>query len=124
MTDKEPTEKQLKKFWEWCGFKITKQKVLSANHTYVVCTSSWFNGVEQSLPDLDLNNIFKYAVPKIKHFMLCDWREQFSCNVYTHTSDIPEEDICERYPAVEDTPVLAFFWATEPLWNKENNGQN
>ena len=50
--DKEPTEAQIKEFWEWCGFTI------SGDWAYL--NSPYRRGI----PSVDLNNLFKYAVPK------------------------------------------------------------
>jgi hypothetical protein len=52
-----PTEEQIKEFWEWCGFKPYKG----------IC-GYWIppdNKAADILPELDLNNLFKYAVPKL-----------------------------------------------------------
>ena len=52
-----PTEAQIKEFWERCGFKRVNWK-------------GWRGweypdlGATTELPSIDLNNLFKYAVPK------------------------------------------------------------
>ncbi len=57
MEAKEPTEEQIREFWEWCGFVHGSWQ-------------GWFepkeNGgryIGDDLPPVDLNNLFKYAVP-------------------------------------------------------------
>jgi hypothetical protein len=59
---KEPTPEETEKFWEWCGFRLVGKSITRSS----------------DFPDIDLNNLFKYAVPKlltkydIKIFSFCD----------------------------------------------------
>ncbi len=60
----EPTQEQIKEFWEWCGF----EEVQYLDKRGKVCGTHWahplaIGGGSGSLPVLDLNNLFKYAVP-------------------------------------------------------------
>lgn len=53
MTDKQPTKEQIKKLWEWCGI-------------YEDLDGWWIypDGIKRRhKPPLDLNNLFKCAVP-------------------------------------------------------------
>ncbi len=56
-----PTQEELKKFWEWCGFEYRHEEIVDASSMKVFVTSSWLNSVETSIPDLTLDNLFKYA---------------------------------------------------------------
>lgn len=88
-----PTDEQIKEFWEWCGLKV----IQSADGYLMVKNAkghtSWL--------DVDLNNLFKYAVPKVgKNHMglFAFWIRQ---------------------AVVEDKdPALALFWA---LWEVKSN---
>ena len=78
----EPTEKQIKEFWEWCGFrhnvpspKLAKRKDIP--HPGRFLKEQWyihsgFADVKEDYcggrPPIDLNNLFKYAVPKVHNF--------------------------------------------------------
>ena len=42
-----PTDEQVRKFWEWCGFTFCD------------------DGIAATMPLIDLNNLFKWAVPKL-----------------------------------------------------------
>lgn len=55
----EPTEAQVKEFWEWCGFSYTGNysRYWESPDTPPI---SFVN-----LPHIDLNNLFKFAVPKV-----------------------------------------------------------
>ena len=55
-----PTEEEIKRFWEWCGFYYRKDKDPLASFWETKDGRAW--GYE--LPRIDLNNLFKYAVPK------------------------------------------------------------
>ena len=55
----QPSEKQIREFWERCGFRQPRggAKALKGYVTYEYEFSE--------LPNIDLNNLFKYAVPKL-----------------------------------------------------------
>ena len=56
-----PTEEQIKRLWEWCGFRkqeATKERPLVAGFKDPLGNELW-----GPLPDPDLNNLFR-AVPK------------------------------------------------------------
>ena len=70
-----PTQEKIKKFWEWCGFKY--QEYLPSFGNIPETREAWLYpdgskcflssfGTATGLPDIDLNNIVKYAVPKLK----------------------------------------------------------
>ncbi len=68
-SDKQPTQEQIKEFWEWCGF----EEVWAANGSWWQYesykeTNHWWEDSSsrkyKELPPVDLNNLFKYAVPK------------------------------------------------------------
>jgi len=94
------TDKQMKEFWEWCGL----DEVLASDGEY-----HWFKGEEivsptddAGYPVIDLNNLFRWAVPKLSSkmakyevmYLLKDWIEDVT---------IFGKD-----------PALALFWA---IWN-------
>jgi len=59
MTNEKPTQEQIKKFWEWCGFRRVKDS-----------ESYWQDPIDSfhtslGLPEINLNNLFRYAVPKL-----------------------------------------------------------
>ena len=53
----EPTQEQINELWEWCGFRTDKDPL-------------WWVNDEVAIPkhlfNVDLNNLFKYAVPKFE----------------------------------------------------------
>ena len=97
MMDKQPTEAQIKEFWEWGGWK----PAINYNDP----TTS-----EEHPPLIDLNNIFKYAVPKLQ-----------DCGLRLHMLTQPrggKDYFCSiggKYLAhaciYDKDPALALFWA-------------
>ena len=98
----QPTQEQIKEFWEWCGYIYGTNKGCwkhpdGNNRTY--------------LPQITLNNLFKYAVPKLSYcFLSAVWiddnnRVEYSCSV-GHPDGEGKTDLMED-------PALALFWA---LW--------
>ena len=69
MTDKQPTQEQIKKLWEKCG--LCYHNLIPA-YDYLKtackkCGAKFENIYNVPYPpqDADLNNLFKYAVPKV-----------------------------------------------------------
>ena len=106
-----PTEAQIKEFWEWCGLtKIKRGWKFPDGDALIDCGN----------PPIDLNNLFKYAVPKLKEngFMVSlnllgsiigDW----SCRL--HKGFFPNETFAEKE---NSDPALALFWA---IWEVIHN---
>ena len=80
----EPTQEQIKEFWEWCGFTYRHAEIVDASACKIFITSSYFNGIETQIPDANLNNLFEYAIPQIaKEYhnwksILHDWVESLT----------------------------------------------
>jgi len=108
--NKEPTQEQLKKFWEWCGFTFTPH-LSSRGSTYKTTEIMNFpDGTGyvvykgESL-ELDLNNLFKYAVPKLRDWMMK--QNIMSPYIYVVVKTHNKKGVSVDY----DTPALALFWA-------------
>ena len=73
METKQPTQGQIKEFWEWCGCKLVN------GHDYyywLFLDRSTIKGAAE--PDIDLNNLFKYAVPLIIQHILKVYRPKWN----------------------------------------------
>ena len=101
---KEPTEAQIKEFWEWCGqltdcywCKGTGEMFYTTmpEKTYP-CPSC--NSKGHHYPSVDLNNLFKYATDRVKEKI--GEKEYFKLLVRW----------CMKVAMGED-PALALFWA-------------
>jgi hypothetical protein len=128
-----PTAKQVKIFWEWCGFKLNNTSppdpIYSLNspdgeqyniwYAFRCGTNKRFDSaaVISIYPNITLNNLFKYAVPnpKIKTLMLGHYfrydgengmpeRDGYEASIFWDTM----ENVCV---ARDKDPALALFWA-------------
>lgn len=64
----EPTQEQIKEFWEWCGFTHNIGSKMWNYGKYKETNAWWVapNGKKYvDLPLIDPNSLFKYAVPKL-----------------------------------------------------------
>ena len=104
----EPTKEQLKEFWEWCGLTHKRNK----DGTLI-----WYDlgghFIAFGYILLDLNNLFKYAVPKISD----KWQVSISIklpNFYLVTLDEVSESLTRRQIFVlTNNPVQSLF---EAVW--------
>ena len=113
---KEPTEEQVKEFWEWCGFTRSN----SQNNYIAGRVWHYPNGTEEwNFPiPIDLNNLFKYAVPIVYKAGL---QIVFQC-LSTSRYDCYIADPYERKSTKTITntdPALALFWAIREVIKSE-----
>jgi hypothetical protein len=96
------TEEQIKKFWEWCGLR---PDIL----------------LDKSLPPIDLNNLFKWAVPKLHELGDKEWIETIEFTWFgTVRCTLYPFDLPEIYVNDED-PALALFWAIWKVLDERSN---
>ena len=97
-----PTDEQIKEFWEWCGF-IYSGEIRSMYQRYYGWSYPRANGGfidnQSEPPSIDLNNLFKYAVPKLSGHQKASLPGYFKGN-----------GTLFEFLYVED-PALALFWA-------------
>jgi hypothetical protein len=116
---KEPTQEEIKELWEWCGFVRVP--------CHRDCVPHWHYpdgkvaSLLDGLPPIDLNNLFKYAVPKLqdegnnvelyayehKGYMATVYRDCFS----QRGSDGFDPFLEQISQVKNDDPTLALFWA-------------
>jgi hypothetical protein len=134
MNNEQPTEEQLTKFWEWCGFKAEYHNADLEGHIGKghIVTGFWREPDGKTLrrmnmlPALDLNNLFKYAVPRLqdkgnqvelfalehKGFQATVYKEEFSQNSNGY------EPYIEPIKQIrDDNAALALFWAIRKIVN-------
>lgn len=105
-----PTDEQVKKFWEWCGWR---------DYYPLGGRNGWSEPITNiyslHLPPIDLNNLFKYAVPKFTmKYPLITFNtndEDYSCCSINCC-----EKNCKNFSGW-GTPALALFWA---IWEVKN----
>ncbi len=112
-----PTKEQIREFWEQCGLRYEcYDSPASPNMggAWVDANGKFANFDEPSeMPPIDLNNLFKYAVPKLPSNMPV----MFSYFMGEAEAIFPayfpdEEDLMSEPLSVKDSdPALALFWA-------------
>jgi len=118
---KEPTQEQLKEFWEWCGFGLSCYGMGVAWHIY---NKDLYSVVEddqepyEALPPIDLNNLFKYTVPKLEECHLITFKQGKYFAIAKLKGRVTD--------ATNDDPALALFWAIyeiikEGSWKYKNH---
>lgn len=123
---KEPTEEQIKEFWEWCGFK--RKLSASENPHYWTYYSDEIGLISRNdLPPIDLNNLAKWAVPKLIkdtateleiHFDYLPSHNKWNCQLGLGFYE-REESKYNLAVATGDTLVLSFFWAIYKVMEKK-----
>lgn len=110
-----PTEEQIKEFWEKIADKI--EAFNAGRHYHFLFGDSWYRGEQTSfasgIPVIDLNNLFKYAVPKLqdKGYMIELYSYEckgYKVSVYNITGQV---DIPVAI-TTDENPDIALFWAS------------
>jgi len=72
-----PTEQEIKEFWEGCGWRQLSEGSRGFHHERGEKVMNWLPPDNNDyvygqtyLPRIDLNNLFRWAVPKLKEFSL------------------------------------------------------
>ncbi len=65
MKTKQPTQEQIKEFWEWCGFRSKETTNKYHEPITVLLEPPYFDSLIVGEPKIDLSNLFKYAVPLV-----------------------------------------------------------
>ena len=100
-----PTDEQVKEFWEWCGFKYDTMLPTRAffwKDPAGLCAIS--------LPPIDLNNLFKHAVPIcINKASMVEL--SYSAGGYRGGVECIAKIGKGRIKVAYNDPALALFWA-------------
>lgn len=120
--ENKPTEAELKEFWEWCRFKYEDYNTPFVPHQ----GGQWVDAIGQpvfdnngELPPLDLDSLFKYAVPK-----LLDKELSVSITVNIANSLAIIRDKFDKTPAFwkenhREHPALALFRAIQEVMKND-----
>jgi len=95
----EPTEEQIRKLWEKCGFRYTD--------LYIIYPDNSPRGIE---PPIDLNHLWEYAMPKFGDD-LCQIILQPDSDNSWYCGVVIENKLHILQEGQGDTPDLALFWA-------------
>jgi len=112
-----PNDEQIKELWEWCGWKVLELPVridYDKEHpmkAYAYYHQSGVEGKEWALfpqPELDLNNLFKWAVPKLSGCELYWYHNDDEWRGFASSGYDEKLRSAEHY---DKDPALALFWA-------------
>jgi len=125
----EPTDEQIKEFWEWCGLHycqyINKVTGTTECSNGLPMPYGWIlpkaMGIRLGELPIDLNNLFKYAVPKLFTWSIGkNWELQsdftikengIKASVDLKPIDPNKYDTIKPSEAISNDPTLALFWA-------------
>lgn len=99
---KEPTKEQIRKFWEWIGWEFSPDGLYYRVNSNA---SGW--GYVSQLPPTDLNNIFRYAVPKLLNWELSKSPSGYYVEIDTKASMMSNTRYSFRLAG--DDPALVFL---------------
>jgi len=111
----EPTEEQIKELWEWCGLEPIKRE----DSDEVVRWDLPNGGFRFYAPDIDLNNLFKWAVPKLTETyaelrVIFTYGSVMNCSLYRFGKLYSRKKNFQWIRIGEQSdkdPALALFWA-------------
>jgi len=107
----EPTQEQIEEFWEWCGFRFVDDRLYDSTlQEWQVHypDGEWHHDYKKNISNLiDLNNLFKYAVPKLNEYEISFVKNEV-CIFFEYDPTSPK---C--YVSTNKDTALALFWA---LW--------
>lgn len=101
-----PTDEQVKKFWEKCGFEYRPMISVKYEKWVWYYPDTPYSYLE--LPPIDLNNLFRYAVPKVLKYdvvLVCKGEREYEASTWESPNG---KQI--TYTEARD-PALALFWA-------------
>ena len=113
----EPSDKQVKEFWEWCGVGYEYW----LNEIRKICPS--VDGIDcWEPPNIDLDNLVRFAVPKVEKTRELTVNLHrihggyYGCLIETHFGEV------SHHVADSKDPALALFWALWQVMQEEKNG--
>ena len=128
-----PTREQIKEFWGEQGFvEIIGTKEWWQYEKYKE-TNHWWeapNGRRyQEIPEIDLNNLFRYAPITDESELLISFHEVHWTNGKVFTECVINKDYNEIGRGVtegklKDVAYLALFWAVHKAWEDKNESKD
>ena len=112
---KEPTEEQSVKLWKWCGCTVRPSEDYQYYHSlYNPDGDHIMSAIKIQpchYPTIDLNNLFKWAVPKLQNkgeviSLIAYECSGFACRIARVFTTTGAHTISEN-----KDPALALFWA-------------
>jgi hypothetical protein len=119
----EPSKEQIKEFWEWCGFKKLDNPTADVKWAYCYPDGNLYSF--KSFPPIDLNNLFKWAVPKLINkdgqggVAFRQYPDGLMCVIALESQTGFDEHKIFR---ADKDPALALFWAIYKVIKEGHEG--
>ena len=116
LDEKQPTQEQIKEFWEWCNPALFRY-IHPSEQSKARARGEIFASYPVTLQTIDLNNLFKYAVPKVKSVELKVVNLENTGNLsgWYCSAQVANKQIGEiKHSGIQNDPALALFWA---IWS-------
>lgn len=122
---KQPTEQEIREFWEWCG--LTLENRVGYQGCYKGIGYSGVERIGKHLPPRDLNNLFKYAIPKLDDewtleiisFRQKSGRYYSEAKIYGEVNNVKCGELLARDWQEGENPdevtALALFWVIKQV---------
>ncbi len=132
----EPTQEQVKEFWEWCGCQVILSAATARFTWHIIFPDNIWNKLDNLSEILDLNNLFKYAVSKLLkdgynieyyNFQPNEYLAYAEVNVWRkgatkHEFEVlHDEHIVKNFQqgdSLDNVTALALFWAIYSMIDK------
>ena len=126
--NRQPTEEQNKEFWKWygqykeCGYCRGTGRIYINPFVYHQCNAC--NGNGGFKPPIDLNELFRLAVPEV----LKDYRLTIETDLDNYTATFSDDPLHINSQVTDKDLALALFWAlwkvkmdkaNEPVWSDD-----
>lgn len=103
-----PTTEQIRTFWEWAGFRIEDGPSAPAGKV-IRSRCKYPNGHRGYIPVISLNNLFKWAMPKLINDIGTMATYMLACDAMYEA--IEKVNFSEKKAEYNGEPALALFWA-------------
>ena len=120
--NREPTKEEIKRFWEYWGF-VFEEHNSRFEHWWTYFAPEdmlleWHEKHQKTgFPPLDLNSLFRYAVPKLEGFRINISRTKF---VVAPQWEIAIYNAYKQSFEKGEDPALALFWALDKVREANN----
>jgi len=98
----EPTQEQIKEFWEWCEV----EKILQAEYSPL---DEVIRQPHYEYPPIDLNNLFKYAIPLLEWYSIHVVEDGTGNKLINAAAQLKAGD--KPKFSIDKDPADALFWA-------------
>ena len=111
----EPTQAEMQEFWEKCGLKKPPQSCKEKDHMQVPMGKEDYGDYYCIPVPVDLNNLFKYAVPKLGRGWGIRFGDTYDKEFYCGVGRMGESGDA----TFNKDPALALFWAIKEALNEK-----